>query len=191
MKETLLQSDRGAALVVCIMLLIILSLLGSAAIMSTSTENKITHSFRKSGIAFYASDSGVERSAGVIDYFIDELPEAGDTDILRDDIESIINDAHFVNEVMGVEGEDNDGATDAPDNNPDLSTAIEDNDISVDIDRMNQDFAPGGNTEWGYEGGGSIGGANGVAVYYRVYSRGQYQDDNTSTFLESLYRKLL
>jgi hypothetical protein len=60
MEKKLIRSDEGMILVVCMMLLVILSLMGVAAIMTTSTETKITANFRKSEQAFFAADSGVE-----------------------------------------------------------------------------------------------------------------------------------
>jgi len=184
-------SERGATLFVCILILIVLSLIGSIAIMNSTTENKVTHTYRKSGISFFAADGGCEQSQGIVRYFIAETPVAGDKTDWRTDVKTMVNDSYFVYEIMGISSEHNDGATDTSDYNPDISTVAADNNVSIDIDRMNKDFAVGGNVEWGTEGGMGLGGGEGVAVFYRIESKGQYKDTNTTTNVETLYRHFL
>jgi Tfp pilus assembly protein PilX len=60
MMRILYCDHRGSALVICLMVLAILTLLGTTAIMNTGTETKITHSARKSEEAFYAAEAGIE-----------------------------------------------------------------------------------------------------------------------------------
>ncbi|RLA95322.1 MAG: hypothetical protein DRG25_00530 [Deltaproteobacteria bacterium] len=72
MKKNLIISEEGAALVVCIIILAILSLMGAAAIMTTNTETKIAHNTRKSEQAFYAADAGIEDAWRRIRYEDDE-----------------------------------------------------------------------------------------------------------------------
>lgn len=55
------HSERGAALITALMALLLLSALGFALVMSTSTETKITGNFRGGQEALYAADAGVER----------------------------------------------------------------------------------------------------------------------------------
>ena len=52
--------EHGSALVICLMVLAILTLLGTTAIINTGTETKITHNTRKSEEAFYAAEAGIE-----------------------------------------------------------------------------------------------------------------------------------
>ncbi len=54
------RSEGGTALVVCLMILAILTLLGTTAILNTSMETKITHNARTSEEAFYAAEGGIE-----------------------------------------------------------------------------------------------------------------------------------
>lgn len=51
---------RGSALVVCLMVLAILTILGTIAILNTSTETRIAHNTRRSEQAFYAAEAGIE-----------------------------------------------------------------------------------------------------------------------------------
>jgi hypothetical protein len=55
------RNERGAALVTALMALMLLSALGLALVLSTSTETKITGNFRGGQEALYAADAGVER----------------------------------------------------------------------------------------------------------------------------------
>jgi hypothetical protein len=206
MKLGILASERGATLIVCVLVLIVLSLIGSAAIMTSSTENKITHSYRKSGTAFFAADGGQEYSQGIVQYFIYESPAPGSKDSWRSDIVPVVQDTKFINEILGVDDvddpDDNDGAIDIADTyedpddpdsqiTPDIIASVEDHEFVVDVDRMNKDYAVGGNAEWGSEGGMSMGSGEGVAIFYRIDSKGQYSNTNTRSNVETLYRHLL
>ena len=203
MKTVILDSERGATLIVCVLVLIVLSLIGSVAIMSTSTENKITHSFRKAGAAFFAADGGSEYGQGVVQYFIYECPVPGTTSGWRSDIQAGVKDRYFVHEILGTDdaNNNNDGVKDIADIytdpvnsgqvKPDIIASVGENSYMVDIDRMNKDYAVGGSAEFGTEGGMSMGSGEGVAIFYRIDSRGQYSNTNTRSSVETLYRHLL
>ena len=53
--------QRGSVLVVGLMVLSIVTLLGTTAILITNVETKIVHNTRKSEQAFYAAEAGIER----------------------------------------------------------------------------------------------------------------------------------
>jgi hypothetical protein len=55
------SDDRGAAIVVALMAMLLLSALGLALVLSTTTESTITGNFRFGQEALYAADAGVER----------------------------------------------------------------------------------------------------------------------------------
>ncbi len=55
------QNDRGAAIVIALMAMLLLSALGLALVLSTTTETTITGNFRFGQEALYAADAGVER----------------------------------------------------------------------------------------------------------------------------------
>ena len=61
------EKKRGSALVICLMVLAILTLLGTTAIINTGTETKITHNTRKSEEAFYAAEAGIEHMLSLPD----------------------------------------------------------------------------------------------------------------------------
>ncbi len=55
-----LKEEEGAVLVVCVLMMAILSLLGTAAIQSTVIDTKISKNYKDSVQALYAAESGVE-----------------------------------------------------------------------------------------------------------------------------------
>lgn len=56
-----LGSERGIALIVALMSMLLLTALGVGLVMTTVTETMITHNYRDNGEALYAADAGVER----------------------------------------------------------------------------------------------------------------------------------
>jgi hypothetical protein len=54
-------NERGVALVVALMSMLLLTALGVGLIMTTTTETMISNNFRDSGEAMYAADAGIER----------------------------------------------------------------------------------------------------------------------------------
>jgi len=55
------KSERGAALITALMAMLLLSALGLALVLTTSTETMIAGNFRDGQEALYAADAGVER----------------------------------------------------------------------------------------------------------------------------------
>lgn len=56
-----IRNERGVALIVALMSMLLLTALGVGLIMTTSTESMLATNFRDSGEAMYAADAGVER----------------------------------------------------------------------------------------------------------------------------------
>jgi len=57
-----LRSESGIALIISLMAMLFMMALGTALMLSTTTEIKITSNFRNSSEALYAADAGLERS---------------------------------------------------------------------------------------------------------------------------------
>jgi hypothetical protein len=55
------RNERGMAIVVALMAMLLLSALGAGLVLTTSTETLITANYRDSSEAMYAADAGVER----------------------------------------------------------------------------------------------------------------------------------
>ncbi|RLA95341.1 MAG: hypothetical protein DRG25_00500 [Deltaproteobacteria bacterium] len=191
MKNTFLaemKQEKGAVLITTLLIMIIMSLLGAAAIMTSSVDIKSSRQDRLKKSAFYAADAGVEIVPSIIDYYIKTLPDpAGFSDNLRSDLQEIVQDQYFLNEIMGYE-ENNDGSTDNPDNNPDLQITVDERQVKIDVDRIYTEHAGGGSAEAlaGYEGTGTSG-FGGIAIYYRATSKGKAASNTTSN-VEIVYR---
>jgi Tfp pilus assembly protein PilX len=56
------RSERGVALIIALMATMMMVALGTALILTTSTESKITRNFRNSSEAMYAADAVLERA---------------------------------------------------------------------------------------------------------------------------------
>lgn len=56
-----IRNERGMALVIALMSMMLLTALGLGLVMTTMTETMITGNYRDSGEALYAADAGVER----------------------------------------------------------------------------------------------------------------------------------
>ncbi len=65
----LLTSDRGASLLIALMVTLLLSALGGALVLMTSTETAISANYRTGQEALYAADAGIER---VVQDLLDE-----------------------------------------------------------------------------------------------------------------------
>lgn len=61
-RPNLFGSDRGAGLVVALMAMLLMTALGLALVLTTSTESKITGNFTSGAEGLYAADAGIERS---------------------------------------------------------------------------------------------------------------------------------
>jgi hypothetical protein len=77
MEERRKEQQRGSVLVVGLMVLSIVTLLGTAAVLISNIETKIAHNTRKSEQAFYAAEAGIERML-CLKHPVKETVEKGD-----------------------------------------------------------------------------------------------------------------
>ena len=56
-----IRNERGIALIIALMSMLLLTALGLGLVMTTMTETMIAGNYRDSGEAMYAADAGVER----------------------------------------------------------------------------------------------------------------------------------
>ena len=69
--DTSLADERGMALLVALMAILLVMALGTALILAASVESTITRNFRNSSGALYAADAGVERAVGDLNAIAD------------------------------------------------------------------------------------------------------------------------
>ena len=67
-------NEKGIALVVALVMLALLTLLGTFALSTSSTELFITGNYRNSQYAFYAADAGIEYGKWVVRETFDIMP---------------------------------------------------------------------------------------------------------------------
>lgn len=67
--HSILEDQSGVALVIAIMMLLVLTLIGTASIMTSTHEIKLSGSKRGSTDAFYATDGGIQSVLTEIDNF--------------------------------------------------------------------------------------------------------------------------
>jgi Tfp pilus assembly protein PilX len=181
--------ESGAAIVIALMVLVILTLMGSASIMTSITEVEIAANDKQYQMGFYASDGGADMAPRVIREIVKEHDEpvyAGNKVIVKDGLlEELMN----YEDAAGNPTENNDGATDTADSNADiripaLTTTLS---VAIDIDRDDTLNLPGGAMEMGsgYEGIGS-GTSGGTAILFEITSKSQ-GSRNTSTNISTQY----
>ena len=54
------RSDRGIALIVAMLIMVLLSALGLSLTMVTATEERVAHSYSSASESFYAADAALE-----------------------------------------------------------------------------------------------------------------------------------
>jgi hypothetical protein len=175
--------EGGAAMAIALMVLVILTLLGSAATMTSITEMEIAGNDKQYQIAFYASNGGADMTPSVLRHTIalyDE-PNYGGNVIVAEGL---------LDELMNFSTKFNDGATDSAQNNPDIQIPALTPYVTVgiDIDRGNTLNLPGAAREIasGYEGigGGAAGGGTAVMYDIKAQSNGAR---NSSSYVETRY----
>jgi len=188
--QSKLRDEKGMILAVALFIMVVMTLIGAAAVMLSSVDMRSSRDDRLRRATFFSAEGGVEMVPSILDYFIRNTPDpAGFPGNLRSDLQGMVQDGDFLNEIMGYDT-NNDGATDSPNNNPDVEmTTIDGRQVTIDIDRFFTEHAGGGSAESlvGYEGIGTSGGTGGTAVYYRATSRAADADGAVSN-VEIVYR---
>jgi len=171
------RGNEGSVTVFALLILVILTLLGVSAIITSRTEVQIAGNDRFRSIAFEHADSGVYVTPKVISVCMDnnaELALAG--------VEYLGASGDFYKEIMGFPY--------TPPDIPDLRFVLGGFNIDVDVDRLGTEYLAGGGTEFasGAEGVGS--GSGGVGILYRIKSLGQGPAASRSN-VEAVYRKVV
>ena len=177
--------ERGAILVVALVLMIALIMMGSLAVMITITERNISRNHKMAKEAFYLADSGYPLAVKIID------------DITHDNktfYPGFIIEGNLSNEVMGYfkgNTDLNDADTDSPRNSPDVKTNLLKQSIYIDIDRTSTTLLCGGSAEFGSgsEGAG-FGGKASKKMLFKINSQGRVQGGALSNVI-AVYRNIL
>jgi len=181
----LLSNDRGVVLIFALVLMLVVSIIGSSATMTSQVDLKISGNTKVIRTSFYIADGGIMLSPKVISRIITDraLPSAPDTPLLTYDT------ANLLEKIMGYI-KDDDPNTDTTDISMNQGTL---GNIAIDVSRLETQYLSGGGVEFaaGTEGVG-VGGSASAAIIYNLASRGTVgtSPKTTESDISALYRKV-
>ena len=165
------QQQQGAALVIAILILLVLTVVGIYAVTTSTLETKIAGSERVLQEAFHAADGGVDYGRHVIELFLTDpnptLP-SGAT------VEPNAND--FREEILGA---DTSGL-------PHVEAEIGKCDMEIHIDRIKAEEATGSSSEFGAPASEKQ-----MTIYYLVDSKSTGQIGGASSQIQANYRRVV
>lgn len=172
-------SQRGTAIIMALLILLVLSVIGVFAVSTSTVETKITGVERGYQEAFYTADSGEPVGVQVLKLILQTDPQTVNdlgaiwssvvnADLLNMDGEIFTDSRNSDAPQTGTADIDSKGDG----NNLGLPSYVQ---LLIDIDRLKSHHLPGGGIEFaaGYEGIG-LGGGGDVAILYAVDSVGIY-----------------
>ena len=148
-----INNEKGAVLVVALIIMGLLAVIGTAIMMTTSIELRIARNERTAKTAFYRAENGrviaamaSEAAAWGIDY--------NDGDVFEGNADITIADGDFIMEAIDDQANPTDGVgADPHDWDLQMTGSLSAN---VDVDRISTSLLPGASAEFasGYEGAG-------------------------------------
>ncbi len=150
----LIKQDKGYVLVTSLLMLLVLTIIGIAAIETSTFENTLSGNIRLRETNLATADAGSEISTAIIERAVREQDTKGFTDL--------INDPNIATELRSSSF-----SSDSNDVGFDTGTQT----VSVDIDKMYTKWIGGTAMEFasGYEGIGKSG-SSGFYAFYRINS---------------------
>ena len=190
-----IHSDRGVALIFALVILLVVSIMGSSATLTSQIDLKLSGNAKVIRSSFYVADGGIMLSPKVISQIITDraLPADDQTpQITYDDYASGVDEPLLVKKIMGF-AMDSDYQDEDP-NVADISMGKGTlGSMAVDLTRVATRYLSGGGVEFasGTEGVG-VGGAASAAIIYRLDSKGTVGTTprTTSSNIVAQYRKV-
>lgn len=182
----LVRNDRGVVLVFALVLMLVLSIIGSSATMTSQVDLKIGGNTKVTRTSFYIAEGGIMMAPKVIGRIITDraLPAQDATPMLSYDENNLLE------KIMGYI-EDDDPGTDTTDIVMNQGTQ---GDMALDLTRSRTEYLAGGGVEFaaGTEGVG-ISGASNTAIIYNLASTGTVGTSPRTTVAQiaSQYRKIV
>ena len=178
--------DRGVALIFALVIMLVLTIIGSSAMLTSQVDLKISGNTKVMRTSFYVADGGIQMAPKVISRIITDraIPSASETPLLTYDL------ANLLDKIMGYIKDDDPGTdiTDIAMNQGTLGR------IAVDVSRLDTQYLSGGGVEFaaGTEGVG-VGGAASAAIIYNLASRGTVgtSPKTTDSDIIARYRKVV
>jgi hypothetical protein len=191
----LIGSDRGMALIFALVLLLVVSIIGSSATLTSQIDLKLSGNTKVMRTSFYVADGGIMLSPKVISQIITHraLPTAEQTPLIAyDDYAKTGEDPLLLNKIMGfaMDSDYQDEDPNAADLSMNQGTL---GSMAVNLTRVATRYLSGGGVEFasGTEGVGVSGAAN-AAIIYRLDSKGTVGTPprTTSSNIVAQYRKV-
>ncbi|NOX19817.1 MAG: hypothetical protein GXO99_00930 [Nitrospirae bacterium] len=153
----MLGENRGYILVTTLLLLVVLTVIGMAALSTSRLENILSGNIRLRSKAFTGADSATEIAIPIIHQAVRTQNITG--------YASIVNDNTLATELRTTAFDNTDSVT----VNPDITVNINDIAVNIDVDKMYIKRIGGTAIEFasGYEGIGKSG-ASGFYAFYRI-----------------------
>jgi hypothetical protein len=180
-------NDRGVVLVFALMLMLVLTIIGSSATMTSQVDLKISGNTKVIRTSFYVADGGIMLSPKVISRIITDraLPSAAQTPL-------ITYDPVLLKKIMGFAMDSAYQSADAATTDISMDQGTLGN-MAIDITRTATHYLSGGGVEFaaGTEGVG-VGGTASAAIIYNLASRGTVgaSPKTTQSDIVALYRKV-
>ena len=170
------RGSEGSITVIALLILVVLTILGVSATITSRTEVQIAGNDRFRSIAFENSDSGVYATPKVLSACIGNNAEQSLANVTY-----LGSSGTFFNEIMGF------SAHDTP---RDLRFILGGFNVDVDVNRLRTEYLAGGGVEFasGAEGVGS--GSGGIGILYNIDSLGEGPSTSLSN-VEAVYRKVV
>ena len=182
----LVGNERGVVLIFALVIMLVLSIIGSSATMTSQVDLKISGNTKVTRTSFYIAEGGIMMAPKVIGRIITDraLPALSDTPLLTYDTSNLLE------KIMGyIETDDPD--TDTTDMVMNQGTQ---GDLALDLTRSRAEYLAGGGVEFaaGTEGMG-VGGASNTAIRYNLTSTGTVGTSPRTTVAQiaSQYRKVV
>ena len=189
-------NDRGVVLVFALVLMLVLTIIGSSATMTSQVDLKISGNTKVIRTSFYVADGGIMLSPKVISRIITDraLPTVSQTPLITyDDWEKVVGeDPVLLKKIMGfsMDSAYQDADEITADITVDQATL---GSMAVDLTRVATRYLSGGGVEFaaGTEGVG-VGGAASAAIIYKLDSWGTVgtAPKTTSSNIVAQYRKV-
>lgn len=182
----LISNERGVVLIFALVLMLVATIIGSSATMTSQVDLKISGNTKVMRTSFYVAEGGIQLAPKVISRIITDraLPALSDTPLLTYDTDNLLD------KIMGYIAEDDPG-TDTTDIVMNQGTQ---GDLALDLSRTGTEYLSGGGVEFaaGTEGVG-VGGATNTAVHYNLVSTGTVGTAPRTTVAQiaSQYRKVV
>ncbi len=172
-----LVENRGYTTVIALLILVVLTILGVGATITTAIELQIAGNQKFQLIAFQNADSGVYVTPKLISTCIDNNDEQTFSDVTY-----LGSDGTFYRELMGF---------DAYDASRDVRFVVTGFNVDVDVSRLGVQYNTGSGVEFGSGAEGiGVGSLGGVSILYDIDSSGSGPSSSVAN-VSGVYRKVV